>query len=44
MESPNDLLPENNAINAPREIMRLVNWMMTNTLNTVSLPTLNYKL
>ncbi|PPQ69978.1 hypothetical protein CVT25_001530 [Psilocybe cyanescens] len=31
MKSPNDLLPENNSINAPREIMRLVNWMMTST-------------
>ncbi|KAF9484055.1 DNase I-like protein [Pholiota conissans] len=28
MQSPDDLLPETNAINAPREIMRLVNWMM----------------
>ncbi|KAF8957550.1 Endonuclease/exonuclease/phosphatase [Flammula alnicola] len=31
MESPNDLLPENHSINAPREIMRLINWMMTDT-------------
>jgi hypothetical protein len=29
MSSPSDLLPENNAMNAPREIMRLVNWMMS---------------
>ena len=35
MASPNDLLPENSSINAPREIMRLVNWMMACTLNTV---------
>ncbi|KAF8152980.1 DNase I-like protein [Crassisporium funariophilum] len=34
MDSPNDLLPENHSINAPREIMRLVNWMMTSTANT----------
>ncbi|KDR77003.1 hypothetical protein GALMADRAFT_246188 [Galerina marginata CBS 339.88] len=34
MDSPNDLLPETNAINAPREIMRLVNWMMSYTLKT----------
>ncbi|KAF8961879.1 DNase I-like protein [Flammula alnicola] len=33
MESPNDLLPENHSINAPREIMRLINWMMTDTTN-----------
>ena len=35
MASPNDLLPENRSINAPREIMRLVNWMMACTLNSV---------
>ncbi|KAF8199469.1 RhoGAP domain-containing protein [Pholiota molesta] len=38
MGSPNDLLPENNAINAPREVMRLVNWMMEYDGNTVCLP------
>jgi len=32
MTSPNDLVPEKNSINAPREIMRLVNWMMACTL------------
>ncbi|KAH9474443.1 Inositol polyphosphate 5-phosphatase OCRL [Psilocybe cubensis] len=31
MNSPHDLLPEKNSINAPREVMRLVNWMMTST-------------
>ena len=35
MGLPSDLLPENNAINAPREIMRLVNWMMSNFGNSV---------
>ncbi|KJA23929.1 hypothetical protein HYPSUDRAFT_136984 [Hypholoma sublateritium FD-334 SS-4] len=34
---PSDLLPENNAINAPREIMRLVNWMMSNFGNSDSM-------
>ncbi|KAF8816327.1 DNase I-like protein [Phlegmacium glaucopus] len=34
MTSPNDLLPENHPRNAPREFMRLVNWMMSCTLNT----------
>lgn len=29
------LLPERLAINAPREVMRLVNWMMTNTVEPV---------
>ncbi|KAK7021890.1 hypothetical protein VNI00_017179 [Paramarasmius palmivorus] len=29
LKGPQDLLDENRAINAPREIMRLVNWMMT---------------
>ncbi|KAF8909683.1 Endonuclease/exonuclease/phosphatase [Gymnopilus junonius] len=33
MESPNDLLPEVNAVNAPREVMRLVNWMMSSPAN-----------
>ncbi|KAF8624682.1 hypothetical protein AX17_007013 [Amanita inopinata Kibby_2008] len=29
LESPDDYLPNSHAINAPREIMRLVNWMMS---------------
>ncbi|KAK7460941.1 hypothetical protein VKT23_008869 [Stygiomarasmius scandens] len=29
LKGPGDLLNENRAINAPREVMRLVNWMMT---------------
>jgi len=37
MASPNDLLPENHCINAPREIMRLVNWMMACTVKTDAL-------
>ncbi len=28
LKSPDDLLPENRGVNAPREIMRLVNWLM----------------
>ncbi|KAF9552113.1 DNase I-like protein [Agrocybe pediades] len=34
MESPHALLPENHAMNAPREIMRVINWMMSNSTNT----------
>ncbi|KAF9460415.1 Endonuclease/exonuclease/phosphatase [Collybia nuda] len=29
LTSPSDLRPENHPLNAPREIMRLVNWMMS---------------
>lgn len=28
LKSQDDLLPENRGVNAPREIMRLVNWLM----------------
>ncbi|KAF8888850.1 Endonuclease/exonuclease/phosphatase [Infundibulicybe gibba] len=31
LDSPKDLLPVANAVNAPREIMRLIKWMMANT-------------
>jgi phosphatidylinositol-bisphosphatase len=35
LTSPTDLLAEDRAINAPREIMRLVNWMMAPDINIV---------
>ncbi|KAF7440117.1 hypothetical protein PC9H_000461 [Pleurotus ostreatus] len=31
LKSQNDLLPENRGVNAPREIMRLVDWLMKNS-------------
>ncbi|KAI0752588.1 DNase I-like protein [Daedaleopsis nitida] len=34
LQSPNDVLPEDRSVNAPREIMRLVNWLMTNATDT----------
>ncbi len=34
--SPNDLLPESQSRNAPTELMRLINWMMTNPASTVN--------
>lgn len=37
MKSHNDLLGESRAINAPREIMRLVNWLMSCAHPTVSI-------
>ncbi|KAI1792704.1 DNase I-like protein [Ganoderma leucocontextum] len=30
LQSPSDVLPEDRSVNAPREIMRLVNWLMSN--------------
>ncbi|KAG6337006.1 hypothetical protein ID866_2066 [Astraeus odoratus] len=30
LRDPGDILPRGQALNAPREIMRLINWMMTN--------------
>ncbi|KAI0366527.1 DNase I-like protein [Pilatotrama ljubarskyi] len=30
VKSPTDILPEDRGVNAPREIMRLVNWLMSN--------------
>lgn len=35
MESPDDLLPEDNPLNAPREIMRLVNCMTSDKVAKV---------
>jgi inositol polyphosphate 5-phosphatase INPP5B/F len=35
LENYETLLPERLAINAPREIMRLVHWMMTNHVDVV---------
>lgn len=29
MKSPNDQVPAQQLVNAPREIMRLINWLMT---------------
>ncbi|KAF5384264.1 hypothetical protein D9615_003431 [Tricholomella constricta] len=34
LASPDDLRPEDHPINAPREVMRLVNWMMSERANT----------
>lgn len=31
LKTPEDLMPSTQALNAPREIMRLINWMMTNS-------------
>ena len=36
IENSEALLPERLAINAPREIMRLINWMMANAIDVVS--------
>lgn len=36
LATPDDLLPYNNPINAPREIMRLINWMMSDSSHVVS--------
>ncbi|PIL28841.1 hypothetical protein GSI_08887 [Ganoderma sinense ZZ0214-1] len=30
LQAPSDVLPEDRSVNAPREIMRLVNWLMSN--------------
>ena len=35
LASPSDLLSEERSVNAPREIMRLVNWLMSNATETV---------
>ncbi|KAI0819892.1 DNase I-like protein [Trametes gibbosa] len=34
LKSPSDLLPEDRGVNAPREIMRLVNWLMGDATQT----------
>ncbi|KAH9933096.1 DNase I-like protein [Amylocystis lapponica] len=34
LKSPDELLPVNSALTAPREIMRLVNWLMSNAIST----------
>ncbi|KAH9848135.1 DNase I-like protein [Lenzites betulinus] len=34
LKSPRDLLPEDRGVNAPREIMRLVNWLMSDAMQT----------
>ncbi|TFK84297.1 DNase I-like protein [Polyporus arcularius HHB13444] len=34
LQSPDDVLPEDRSVNAPREIMRLVNWLMSNATET----------
>ena len=36
LKSPDDILPEDRSVNAPREIMRLVNWLMSNATEAVS--------
>ncbi|KAI6002138.1 DNase I-like protein [Pisolithus albus] len=35
LQTPEDLMPSTQAVNAPREIMRLINWMMTNASEIV---------
>ena len=35
LETPHDYLPDGQAKNAPREVMRLVNWMMTGSARIV---------
>ncbi|OBZ76964.1 Inositol polyphosphate 5-phosphatase OCRL-1 [Grifola frondosa] len=37
LKSQDDLLPEGRAINAPREIMKLVNWLMSNATDVTGL-------
>ncbi|KAL4071719.1 DNase I-like protein [Scleroderma citrinum] len=37
LQSPDDLVPTKRAANAPREIIRLINWVMTNALDTGTL-------
>ncbi|TBU57913.1 DNase I-like protein [Dichomitus squalens] len=34
LQAPSDLLPEDKSVNAPREIMRLINWLMSNGTQT----------
>ncbi|KAF9045408.1 DNase I-like protein [Panaeolus papilionaceus] len=34
LKSANDLLPEDHPVNAPREVMRLVNWLMSNPVDS----------
>ena len=36
IQSTDELLSERAAINAPREVMRLINWLMTNASSVVS--------
>ncbi|KAH9925009.1 DNase I-like protein [Epithele typhae] len=37
LASPSDVLPEERSVNAPREIMRLVNWLMSHATETPGL-------
>ncbi|TFY62871.1 hypothetical protein EVJ58_g3587 [Rhodofomes roseus] len=37
LKSLNDLLPADHAVTAPREVMRLINWLMTNATNAEGL-------
>ncbi|KAI0357724.1 DNase I-like protein [Trametes cingulata] len=37
VKSPTDILPEDRGVNAPREIMRLVNWLMSNATHVEGL-------
>ncbi|CDO76134.1 hypothetical protein BN946_scf184332.g4 [Trametes cinnabarina] len=37
LKSPTELLPEERGVNAPREIMRLVNWLMSNATDVEDL-------
>ena len=36
LNSPSDILSEDRGVNAPREIMRLVNWLMSQATDVVS--------
>ncbi|KAI6126805.1 DNase I-like protein [Pisolithus sp. B1] len=35
LQTPEDLMPSTQALNAPREVIRLINWMMTNASEIV---------
>ncbi|KAI8989001.1 DNase I-like protein [Trametes punicea] len=37
LKSPADILPEDRSVNAPREIMRFINWLMSNALDVEGL-------
>lgn len=36
LKNPEDLLPAENATNAPKEVMRLINWLMSHAAEVVS--------
>lgn len=40
LASPDDILPEDHARNAPKEVMRLINWLMGPDVDLVGVPIL----